>query len=337
MKDGGRGRHPSSFILHPLSFVVVVLALALAPALSSAHVDRTWPSIQSNQPLREVDLQLSGTRATMVMSLAQDPARHGIVLEIDPAALWRAEYRVDPPDPATAFGVAFGWTRLVEYKDLNDDGKLSPGSDTIVRGWRLDAYRWNVSPITTAFVDQLEVQTMTWTGTIATGPTLKLQIAVAGRDFSDEGARARPQDVLLYLDVQGLPKRGTGNLHAFEGTMVFPAGANFGVYRTQGVDSAFMVELPRRQAHFVWGGSAVLDGREQAVNGTIDDPERGDDRWTSAWRLDMPITERAMRFVITFGVEYNLENKRAPDAGVLGVVASLVAVGLVARRASRED
>lgn len=311
------------------SQVGLALALTLVLAFPSAvaHVARPWPSIQGSEPFRTADVSLSGTAATIALTTNADPTRHYVELAVDPKGDWRTEYRLDPPDADNAFRAVWNWTRLVEYKDLNADGRFEQNADTVVRSWRFGAYLWNVTPVTTAFIDNLKVQTVTWNGQAPGAPTIRIQIAVAGRDFTDEGQKARPQDTLVYMDVFGLPPRGIGNLHSFEGSLTFPEDASTAIWRTEDLESAFLVSRPARQAHLAWGGTAVLDGNETGVRGAIDEAHDTPDGRVAGWTLDLPRTERTMRFVMALGVEFVPTNVRGTPG--LGVAGLLTVMGLI--------
>ena len=320
--------------LAPLSAALLCAVLLLVPTCA-AHLAFDRPSIQPGQAPRLVEMSVDGSAATVRLLDASDPLRNLVRHDVDPAkGLVRVEHREDPPRAEDAFVVRLDLVRLAEYKDLNTDGRYTPDVDTAIRSWRLATQPWTATPVQNATVGGAKGKAVSWGANASGAPHFDLTAAVAGYDVTDEGARARPQDVILYVDLLDLPPRGTGSLHVLEGTLTGPSGARLGeVFAANNETVGVYVDHEGRRAFLLWGGQATIDGREQALGFTHGTPVGGNGTATWDFRLHFPLMDRGARLVMVSGVEYAPPQRDAHGAGAAWAALALVAAALAARRA----
>jgi hypothetical protein len=314
--------------------LLALAALLLLPA-ASGHLAFTRPSIQPGEGQRLVDVAVKGSAATVDLLDRTDPLRHAVRHEVDPArGLVRVEHRADPPDAGDAFSMRLTLTRFLEYRDVNADGRYAPGVDVALRPWPFAAQPWKTSPVQNVTVGGAPSRSVSWNANATGAPHLDLAVAATGFDVTDEGARARPQDVLLYLDLKDLPARGTGNLHVLEMTLAAPPGSALApVLSPENQTVGVRVDHDGRRAFLLWGGQATVDGREQLL-AFSQEPAQGDGA-DATWlvRLHFPLMDRGAHVVLVSGVEYETPVARTPGLETWALVA--VACGLAAARVGR--
>lgn len=314
--------------------IALVLALVVLAPLAVAHVQNARPSLQAIQVNRLVTLQPQGLVIVGHLVNPVDPLRHAIEHELDPAeGRFRVEYRLDQSDASSAFFAEWGLTRIIEYRDLNVDGRYQPSTDTAVKAWRLEHYSWRPGGVRDVKVADVDATSAIWEGNLSGGPDIRIEAVIAGKEFTDEGALVRPNDVALYIDVTDLPARATGSLYAVDGHVRAASASRSAIYRVGEFTTAAVVDAPLRRAMLVWGGEALLDGREQAVVGTLGEPHVDGDTQTRTFALSLPPMERSMHFVLVSGVDYGAESRRGPLEWGFVVVACGVAALLLRRRA----
>jgi hypothetical protein len=320
----------------------VALALAFALALVvptvAAHLGRDRPHIQAFEGARRVDFTRTGTTGEVKL-LASDPLRDLVRHALDPArGLLEAEYRKDPSLASTALVARWTMSRIVEYRDSNDNGLFDPGIDPVSRTWRPAGYVWNATEPADVFIGGTTATAMTWNGTVANGPKASFILAAAGQPFRDEGARAQPQDVLVYFDMSGFPPRGVGHLYAIELELAPTTDAQVTIDLANvgngTAEAGLRVETKDRLVALDWGAQATLDGREQFMNVTVDKPDKNGNR-TVFWHF--PRFDSSLHMVIVSGVEFVLPERTVlPDVSP-GVALALVALLALARRKPRKD
>lgn len=319
------------------TLLALILILALLAPLAGAHVEGARPVLQRAERERTVDVRMEGVTAIVDLSQKADPLRETVRHVLDPArGRFSVEHRPDASAREKAFNVTWEVARLLEYRDLNHDGRFQPDVDTPVKSWRLQNYRWTVSGPADVSVGGVPAKSIIWDGNLSGSPRLRIEVAIAGMDFVDEGARARPQDVMIYFDVRNIPQRSVGSLYAIEGSVTLPPDATLSpALAPTNVTTGALVDLGPRRALLIHGGEALLDGSEQRIPLTLDAPRTPDGGNTAAaMRLHLPITDRAMHFVLVSGVEYELPVERAP--GVPFPLVALLLVGVAtALRARR--
>lgn len=327
-KGEGKGKGVS----RPLAFALAfALALVLTPS-SHAHLDRERPYLQTSEPTRDVDVTMSGLAADIDLMQKGDPLRHLVRHRIDPRGALSVEHREDASVGATAGGARWEITRLVEYKDENQNTRMDAG-ETVVRAWRLGSYAWTATGPRAVQVGTTPAMDVFWEGNLTGGPRMTLEVTTAGVPFLDEGVRVRPQDVALYWDIQALPERGVGNLHAIEGAIVAREGAVVTEDRFGNVTVGVYVDVAGRRAFLDWGGQAVVDRVDHTLAFTMDAPVVKDGNATRTFRLSFPSMESSARLVLVSAVEYPVPAERpTPASPVALVVLVLVTVALVARR-----
>lgn len=310
-------------------FVAVSLLLVLAVPTLEAHVQGARPVLQFGQYARTVTIDAGDIGLDATLTISQDPLRQIVKHEIDPSrGFYAVKHRTDASQAEDEMFAQWRFERLVEYRDQNVDGIFQSATDTAVRAWRFQHYRWERGPIQRAQVADVVGSDIVWEGNLTGGPDLRVEVVVAGKDFSDEGATVRPQDIVMYIDFKDMPERGLGSLYAIEATVTVPAAATLSLYEAENTSTALMADLGERRAVLVWGGAAVLDGREQSVDATIEDDRVGKDgNRTARLVLHLPTVDSSMRFVMVSGVEYLTEDRRAPVSWALVLVA-LVAAAL---------
>lgn len=319
----------------PLLVLVGLLALPLSLPPAAAHLDNPLPSIQAFHDPRVPTVSMNGTRADVDLLLRADPPRHLLRYAVDPSeGLLHAEYRPTASVPDDAFRWQVALERVVEYRDVNSDLLFDPAIDAIVHTWALSDARWNVSEVLDARIDGVNVKTTLWDARLGSGPRIAIQMAAGGSSaFEDEGAFVMPQDVVLYIDLQDLPARGTGHLFAFDGEVrVRPDVALAEHEHTEeNVTTAILARAPGRLAYLQWGGEAVVDGHEEIVGGRLGAPSEEDGLVVRPFRLSPPLMDEGGRFVVVFGMEYVIEDKRAPGFEPAWLVVPVAALALVRR------
>lgn len=301
-------------------------ALVAAAALAQAHLAHDRPFLQPSESQREVSVEVNRTAARFDLTQEADPLRHLVRHVVDPArGLVRVEHRDPPSDAAGASFAEWRLTRIVEYRDDNDDQRLDAGDD-VVRSWRLAAYAWNVTGPRSVRVGEQAGHDVAWSGALEGGPSVALDVVATGRPIQDEGASARSQDVVVYLDLLNFSRRGVGHLYAIEGSVVSRAGAALRADAdAQGTYGAYVDALGDR-AYLVWGAQAQLDGVEQPVAFSAGDAveEGGNVTWPVSWSF--PVFDRSARMVLVSAVEYPLPTGRPdaiPGAGSATVAAAI--------------
>lgn len=320
----------------PVAAVALLLALCLLAPLAQAHLEFQRPVLQAAEARREVNVTLSPAGAARIhLFHANDPLREAVQHDVAPAqGAFQVEHREHLSRADEAVRVRFELSRLVEYRDANADGLLTPEVDAQIRAWRFPALGWRAGPVQNALVGGATSKIVTWNATVSGGPRLNLTVAAVGQEVVDEGARARPQDVLLYLDLAQLPPRGLGNLHALEGQVVAPAGATLASIRAPTNETVGVrVDADGRRAFFLWGGQGTVDGREQPLVATLGLPVEKDGNVTWELRLNFPTMERGAHLVMVTGIEYEVPQNRTPDAAPAALVLSLLGLALLRRRA----
>ena len=305
--------------------------LALPTAL--AHLEFARPSLQAGEPPRAVQMTLQGTAAEVALTDSFDPLRNWVLHDVDPAkGLVRAEHRRDPPRAEEAFVARAELARLVEYRDLNADGRFSTGVDTALRSWRFSSQPWKATPVQNATVGGARGKAVTWTSNLTGAPSFEMTLAAAGLEVTDEGARARPQDVLLYLDALEVPPRGVGALHVLEGAVTAPEGSVLREVDTPDNETVgFYVEGDGRRYYFLWGGQGAVDGREQPLGFTHGEPTVGDGNATWEFRLHLPTMDRSLHLVVVSGIEYAPSTARTPGPAAWAILAAAGAALLLVR------
>jgi hypothetical protein len=275
---------------------------------------------------------VNGTEARLDMLAPNDPLVNLVRHRVDPrAGAFESEYRPDDSVAATAFRTRVTWARFLEYHDTNQDQRYENGTDTIIRSWPLSAYAWTTTGWRAVFVGGQTAQDLSFTGTASGAPRLKIELAAAGAAVTDEGAKARAQDVLLYVDMSGFPSRGAGDLYALEGTVAPPPGADVSLDAILDPNGTVPLAVLARSAagdrlaFFDWGGQATLDGSVQDLNASLDPPSDASGTRTVRW--DFPLFDKTLHMVMVSGVEYTLPDKRAPD---VALPVAMLAVGALA-------
>ena len=309
---------------------MAALLLLLVAPLAAAHVDHARPALQEAQEARSVHATLSGPNATVELLRASDPvsdyvrhvldARRGVVL---------AEYRPQASDAGGAFYARCVLARIVEYRDQNRDGAYSPGVDIQVRSWAPSGYVWNVTGPQVVRVADVQAQLLRFQGNASGAPAWRMDAVLGGQPFVDEGATVRPQDAVLYVDLTNLPRRGTGNLHAIEGTVQPSPGASARLDKGDNYTAGILVEAPGRLAFLDWGAEGVVDGREQRLAADLD-PPRADG--SADFRIHLPLMDESLRLVMVSGVDYHKEDRRTEAVSLLGVMVVLALLALARRR-----
>lgn len=313
----------------PTALRLLVLALLLAPLLAplaQAHLEFQRPVLQSGQARRDVNLTATPTGAATVHLLhAVDPLRESIRHDVFPTqGAFEVEHREHLSTPGDAVRVRFELDRLVEYRDVNADGLLTPEVDAEMRQWRFATLPWRQGPVMKALVGGADARIVVWNATPSSGPRFNLTLAAVGQEVVDEGARARPQDVFLYVDLSQLPVRGLGNLHVFDGRVVAPEGASLAPVRSVTNETVGVrVDAQGRRAFFLWGGQGTVDGREQPLVAALGEPVVEDGNVSWAMRLHFPTMDRGAHLVLVSGIEYAVPENRTGDLGVAALVLAL--------------
>lgn len=294
------------------SFALLLVLVALVGE-AAAHIDHTRPSIQGFEAPRTVEMRVSGLDAKADLVLTNEPLRQLITHTAAPRGLFLGV--AHRPDLSSSQDeAAFRWelTRLVEYRDANGDARFDEGTEPVARQWRFASYGWSVSGIRNVTVGGAAAKDVLWTGSIRGGPNASVEVAAAGAAFSDEGARVRSQDIIVYLSFTGFPERGVGNLYALEGRLVAPRGAAVETINAQNATVGVYGHHADRRGFFVWGGEALLRGAEKPVEFSMEAPSDDGANLTRVFRLHMPIFDGDARFVLVSGIEYDVPTGRQP-------------------------
>lgn len=313
---------------------LVVLALLLAPG-ALAHIQGARPILQRGQVERIVDLDPEGLQLQVDLSLLDDPLRHTVSHQVSAtSARFGVEYREDGSRADDAFSAQWQIERILEYRDSNLNGRWDSATDTPIRTWRPTNYQWGLATVQTVQVSDVRAQSVVWEGNLTSAPDLRLEVVAAGKDFTDEGAIVRPQDLAVYFDLLDLPPRETGNLYAVELRATASEQAALSLHTAEETPTALLADGERQRALFVWGGEAALDGREARLDATLSEERVGEDgNRTALVTIHVPAAEREIRFVLLAGLEYAIETKRgAPAWGGPLALAALVLAGAWARR-----
>lgn len=314
--------------------LALLLAILLAPA-AGAHITGARPVLQRGQFPRIVDIQPAALDLDVGLDLEGDPLRHLVGHHIEPArGLLRVEYREDASVAEPFFG-EWRFDRLVEFRDLNINGKYEPALDTAVKAWRFEHYAWRRAAIQQVQVEDVSARSIVWEGNLTGAPQIRLEAVFAGKDFTDEGIIVRPQDAAIYLDFLALPPRGVGSLYALEVRVRAHESADLTLHSAEGTNAALLSDMPLRRGLLVWGGEALIDGVEQRVNGTLEDERTESGERMARLVLHIPTADREMRFVMVSGVEYASEDQRAPFPGAIATGLALLVVAMLVRRRVR--
>lgn len=312
----------------------LLLALLLAP-MASAHISGARPIYQRAELDRNVLLEPDGLAMGYTLTTATDPLRQGVRHRLEPhTGRVFVEHRADASVADDAFQAQWELERLLEYRDLNLDGRWQPESDTAVRVWRFSHYPWRIGGIQRVQVADVQTESAVWTANLSGAPGLRLEAVAAGKSFSDEGAIMRPQDVALYFDVRDLPPRETGSLYALEVRARVDADTALSLHVAEETPTALLAERDRRLAMLVWGGEVLTDGFERRIEATLQ-PARVDDfgdNKTALLLLHLPPAEREMRFVIVSALEYLIEVRRGTPGLPLVLVLGALVVATLSRR-----
>lgn len=310
------------------------LAAAIAAALlllpvAAAHLDRERPHVQQSEARRDLTFTSTGTTGRIDLAFTLDRLRDSITHVVDPTkGVYDTQYRVDPSDASTAFSTRWTWVQFVEYRDANADGTFQPGVDPVVHSWKPSAYAWNVTPPRTVTIAGQTAKDMAWNGTIAGGPHIDIEIASLGVATIDEGARIRPQDYILYLDMNDYPPRQVGSLYALEWLITPPKDVTIGfdevTINNETIRVGARVENAERLAFLDWGAQATLDGEEAFLNATLSQPDANGNR---SMYLNFPRFDTTLHMVWVVGVEYVTPLQRGtPAVGPLTVFLSVILV-----------
>lgn len=298
--------------------------------LAAAHAEHDRPSIQADQEVRTVRAALAGANATVELLKASDAVsdyvRHTLDLRRGVIAV---EERPQASRADDAFSARFTLLRLVEYRDANRDGAYSPGADLVARSWTPSQYAWNATGPQSVRVADVQAQFLRWQANATGSPAIRVDAVAAGRAFTDEGARARPQDVVLYVDFTNLPVRAAGHLHAIEGLVQTSPGASVRLDRGPNLTAGLVVEAPHRLAFLDWGAEGVVDGKEQRLAADLREPKPDG---SVEFVLHLPIMDESLRLVMVSGVEYEKEERRADGVGLAVTLATVVLLAVWTRR-----
>lgn len=319
------------------ALVLLLLALLVVPS-ALAHIQGARPILQRGQTERIVDLDPDGLQLNVGLNLADDPLRQTVVHEVTPqAGRFRVEHREDGSRTSDRFYAEWQIERILEYRDTNLNGRWDATMDAPIRAWRLTHYQWGVAAIQEVQVADVRANSVVWEANLTSAPDLRLEVVAAGKDFTDEGAIVRPQDLAIYFDILDLPPRDTGDLYAVEIRTRVQGETALSLHLAEETPTALLADAPLRRALFVWGGEAALDGREQRLDATLSEERVENDGNRSALlTLHVPPAEGEMRFVLLSGIEYAVASKRgAPALGVgLSLAALVLAGGLLGNRKS---
>lgn len=312
---------------------LLLVALLLAP-IAEAHVANARPVRQLTQIARQIVIERDGIGVELTLLQNGDPLRNWVRHTVNPAqGAFEVEHRIDASDSRSAFAARWQLERIVEYRDLNRDGRYQEAGDTVVKSWRLANYQWRlVAAGQDVMVGGVRGEDVVWEGNLTGAPRLRVEVVTAGNDFTDEGAYTRPQDILVYLDVLDLPPRAVGSLHAVELTVSAPQETTARLHDVSGVKTGALVDSADRRAMLIWGGEATLDGREQAIEATLGEPTGDGPNRTRAVTLHLPTTDASMRFVVIEGFEFYSESKRAPVPILAPALALALSALLLGRR-----
>lgn len=321
----------------PRGLVAAMLLLILLAPAADAHLAGSRPILQRAQFNRIVDLRPADPGIELHLQIENDPLRHIVVHGLDPATgILYSEYREDASIGKDRFFALWQLERLVEFRDANLNGRYEDVTDTVVRSWRFEHYDWRRAAIQTVALEDVQGTSAIWEGNLTGAPTMRLQAAFAGKDFTDEGAIVRPQDVILYYDVTNIPERGIGSLYALEIDVTVPDDAVLALHEVNETPTAILSDSFLRRAFLVWGGEGFLDGREQRLAATIVDEAVDGANRTARLVLHMPIVDESMRFVMVMGIEYGTESPRsATPMPPLVALGAIVIVAALARRSRR--
>lgn len=312
--------------------VIAVVLLCVLAGAAEAHIAGARPIFQRAQVERIVDLQPDEVAVELDLELTRDTLRHLVTHRIDPRSegFYVAYREHGSIDEAGFLSARWHLTRIVEFRDLNVDSRFEAETDSVVRAWQMAHYDWRREAIQTVQLQDVTGQSVVWRGNLTSGPSLRLEVAFAGKDFTDEGAIVRPQDVILYLDVTGIPPRDIGSLYAIEFTVATQEATRLSLHASDNTSTAILADQPLRRGLLVWGGEGFLDGQEQRLVAEIVDESASDGNRTARLVLTTPTVDRSMRFVMVSGVEYNVETKRGPLP--VGVALGAVGIALLLRR-----
>lgn len=330
--------HRSLVVARAFAFALV-LAPALA-SLASAHLEHDLPHLQGREENRRVETTKNGTLVTVDLVLNSDPLVNLVRHRVDLAhGIFETEFRRDDSDAQGAFRTRITIVRIIEYRDQNADLHFENDSDAIVRSWRFDAYNWETAPWHAVFIGGQQAQDTAWAGNVSGAPDVKFELGAAGLAFTDEGAKVRQQDVIVYADMKGFPPRGVGDLYAIEGTIRTTQGGAPSIHRLTDANGtslpvALLATTPDRLAFLDWGGQATLDKVEQNLNVTLS--SKVDAAGDRGFIIDLPRFDKTVHMVMVSGVEYLLPDRRSPDVALpLGVGAVLILALLSPLRGGR--
>lgn len=314
---------------------LVLLAAALLAPLVAAHVPHTRPPLQASEAPRQVETSLNGTVATFDLYDQSDRLRHYVRHVVAPGRMsFEVQMRDDASVAEGAIQARWELARLLLFRDANADGAYQPGTDSVLKSWRFQSYVWKTTGVKPVRVGTASnADDVLWNGSLAGAPNVTLEVVASGRDVTDEGARARPQDALAYLTFPDLPPRPTGTLYAIEGTLVAAEGASVTVDTAQNLTMGIHVDDVAKRAYLDWGGEATVDGHEGAMTLGLDDPTVANGQQSRPFRWSFPVLDKSIRVVFVSAVEFTPTTSRGvPGFELPLAAAALVALALARRR-----
>lgn len=317
--------------------VALAFALLLALPTAMAHIPHNRDSVQSIENARAVIAKLNGTVANVDMLDTLDRTRNLVTYDIAPGRMAiDAEVRQDAPiADRNVLHARFELARIVLFHDINQDGAFEPATDGVLKSWRFSNYQWRATDVRLVGLGTLTgVNDVLWNGTLGGAPNVTLEMAAPGRDVTDEGARARPQDLILYLTVPNLPARPAGSLYAIEGALVTAPGAAVAEERLDNTTLAVHADVEGRRAYLDWGGSVQNERGEGNLTFAMDPPDTVGGQTTRPMRWTLPLTDKGFRIVLVAAVEYTLPNARGTPDAALPLAAGAIALVALARRRS---
>lgn len=324
-RPAGGGSRAAAFVL---------LFLLIGAPFVDAHIQGSRPVLQRGQRERIVGLDPGPLDIRVDLSLDGDPLRQSIAHVLDPPrGTFTLEHREDASVAGGRFTAEWRFERLVEYRDANVNGRFEPNTDTAIKAWRFQHYQWTRGEPQTVQVADVRGNSIVWEANLTSAPHIRLEVVIAGQDFTDEGAIVRPQDIAMYLDLTDMPPRGLGSLYALEATVKVQSSTRLSLYQSDNTSTALLADQPDRRALLLWGGEALLDGAEQRTDATLEDERVGDDGMrTAKLVLHLQTVDRSMSFVMVSGIEYLTENRRASAPAPLFIACAVAALALVLGR-----